>query len=430
MVKPPLEYAQIKQPYTLEMYVDKLRLMEDRTVIKYDGRWNALLNRQKEEFLADKLKALVARVINDANSFKIKPSTYRVYKAAICYGLASIYLKIENELIDENELDNGLNGQLLSSIYKEITTEKVIYTERENYKVRTSAMKKKSFPEGFYMFLKSSHETEEKLNPRFSLMFDFVEANLVVGLRPIEWLNVRITSDIASKTMVLFVQNAKNSNGRANGDYRELHLLSASKDQQKNILKFYINLQNKLKTSVDAFLDLQDNYERQTDFLTKKNSHIFNFIFENYTPTVIGNLPKSDICDDSQVPQHGIAELVLESLQNEMYIQYNRFLDGSEDVEQKRVSLYSTRHQCIANAKASKVNPFEIAGFFGHSSKETSSRHYGKAWSGWSNFTFRPSIESIRCVNGSEIYLSNIQAQETSNTVGNEVDISDFGFRF
>lgn len=407
MAHSPLEYAQIKQPNTIELYIEKLAEMNNRTVIQYDSRWTSLLQRENDQFLADKISSVVKKAMADAVALKIKPSTYRAYKAAICYGLATTYLQIENENIADEELENGLNVQLLSGLYKDIVAKKIEYAPLDQYEQRTSAKKRKSFPKEFYDYL-NGLETSPVIEhtPRFRLMLSFVYANLVVGLRPIEWLNVRICTSLKNKCMVLLVENAKNSNGRANGPVRELSLIDASKDQERKVLSFYILFQDKLAKFVDRFLEAQKKYEAKSEYSLKKDKHVFGYIFEDYKPSVIGDMPAKDICNDQKIPQNGLAEIVLRSLQNEMYRHFNRFLKSGSDTEKSRVTLYSTRHQCIANAKASRVNIFEIAAFFGHSSKETSSRHYGKAWAGWSNFTFRPHPESILAVSGAAKYVA------------------------
>lgn len=123
-----------------------------------------------------------------------------------------------------------------------------------------------------------------------------------------------------------------------------------------------------------------------------------------------------------QTHKKGLANLAMRSLQNEMYERFNIFktIKDLDDISIERPTIYSTRHQCIANAKASNVHEFEIAAFFGHASVETNSRHYGKAWFGWSKFPFKPALESIEKVNGSEVYLqqnNDLGANTNANTL-------------
>jgi len=58
-------------------------------------------------------------------------------------------------------------------------------------------------------------------------------------------------------------------------------------------------------------------------------------------------------------------------------------------------TVYSTRHQAVANAKSSGLSDREIAGQFGHRSTSTAKRHYGKKLAGWAKMSFRPSIETL-----------------------------------
>lgn len=410
VVHAALEYTAQKQPNSLDMYVDKMKGMNKRTLIKYNDRWQTLIAskdvKTKDGDLPTRLEELVSNVIGRAKANELKGSTFRQYKAAICYGLGSTLLMLNLHKIEEEELEAGLSYQFLNNLYKTIINVQIDYTEEnKNQPSRTSALKKKSFPEPFYYYLveMSKADLNDKYS-RFHLLVDFVQANIIVGLRPIEWLNVQICSEIETQSLVLLVENGKNSFGRANGDVRELRLLSASNEDKFNILKFYIRFQNKLTTVVSTFLEQHKRFLDERSINDVQDSNALQYVLDDYEPTML-DIPKSEICNSSGVPQNGIAERLLNSIQNMLFHTYNQYLEGREDIDSKRVTLYSTRHQCIANAKASKVNIFEIAAFFGHSSTETSSRHYGKAWSGWSAFTFKPSLESIYQVTGSAPYL-------------------------
>ena len=64
----------------------------------------------------------------------------------------------------------------------------------------------------------------------------------------------------------------------------------------------------------------------------------------------------------------------------------------------QKPTLYSTRHQAVANARADGLTEKEIAALFGHSSTNTARRHYGKKIAGYSGRTMRPAPESIWAV--------------------------------
>lgn len=61
-------------------------------------------------------------------------------------------------------------------------------------------------------------------------------------------------------------------------------------------------------------------------------------------------------------------------------------------------TIYSTRHQAVANARADGQTQQEIAALFGHSSTNTARRHYGKKYAGYSGRSMRAAPESILAV--------------------------------
>lgn len=431
MSNPSLERTHVNQPGSIEQYVDKIPELDKRTVIQYDSRWNLFVKKHADKCMAEALPLVVEEIISLYENNSIKSSTFRLYRASVCYGLAATYLKIENESIDESELENGLSLQVISNLYKRLITFKKKYRQVVAQPDRTSSMKKKSFPKDFYNYLKKISENESK-NSKIYELWSFVEANLIVGLRPSEWLNARIAYRVEDKVMLLLVKNAKNSNGRANGDERTLILIGINSEKESNLINYFTIFQKKLRAMALRLLESQAVFKEGGDYLLAKQSHVFTHIWDDYEPTALNLRPLSEFCTPSGIPQAGLADLYLRSLQREMHRVYNQFLEENPPVSEKRVTLYSTRHQCIANAKASKVNVFEIAAFFGHSSKETSSRHYGKAWSGWSSFRYKPSLESILAVNDSLDYVKKAYGYEGDvlvevpeiRVVGNDIDFN------
>lgn len=413
MVKPESrEFNSVQQPDTIELYVEKLKGMDHKTIIRYTRRWFLLLENKKDSDLetygiVKKINLAIERVIDDVESGNIKASTFRLYKASICCGLAATLMQIrENK--DQSKNIDGLNEYFLSKKFKEIRNH---FPSDNNQMVEksTSSFKLKYFPLNFYTYLLDIYSKKSLLEKQatFFLLIKFIRANLLVGLRPIEWLDVQVCSNVETKNLVLIVKNAKNSNGRANGEKRELELFDASYEQTIYIVSFYISFHNRLKRKVDEIKRKQAKLKRSSAFGELKKDNPLNLIIKNYEPSSYKGNPINTLYDKFDRPLNGVAEMVFAALQAELYRKFMDFckVETGNNFSDLKVSLYSTRHQCIANAKSSKLNIFEIAAFFGHSSTETSSRHYGKAWSGWSNFTFKPSLESIRAVNGSEIYF-------------------------
>ena len=192
-----LEFSVRKQPATIELYVKKIKDMDPRTLAKYESRWNTFLQKNKDLSFISKLEQIVADVISDASNLRIRPATFRVYKAVICYGLATTYIKLDNDLIDDEELEDGLNHQSISNLYRLLHPVNSVLAASYAHPARTSSTKLKYFPEHFFSYLsKLNSSLDVKTTKRFRLMFDFVSANLVVGARPIEWLELGITSNI------------------------------------------------------------------------------------------------------------------------------------------------------------------------------------------------------------------------------------------
>lgn len=385
--------------------------MNSRTVASYQKKWGAFLKQYQDLPLAEKLPMIIQDTIEKRKSSKISDSTFRIYKSSICYGLAATYVLIMNDLIDEDELDEGLSQELLARLYKDISVANFsIEGESEVLRPRyTSSMKQKCFPQDFYEYLTQINSGEVTgTTKRFKLLYKFIQANLIVGLRPSEWLNVCLACNIENECFALVVKNGKNSFGRANGEYRYLYLINATSDEINYVTTFYWDYQAHLAKLVKTFIQRHELFRVQNNYESNKEVNPLTYLIEDFEPTVYPHLGVNDVYDQWKNPKKGLAELAMRSIQNELYERFNEFkrVNDLEDVNTERPTIYSTRHQCIANAKASNTDEYEIAGFFGHSSIETNGRHYGKAWYGWSNFSFKPAIESIEKVNGSEIYFS------------------------
>lgn len=205
-------------------------------------------------------------------------------------------------------------------------------------------------------------------NPRDQLaatVDSFLKANLLVGLRPGEWFDVTFTSylekDDAGQyitdsrgrikaTAAMVVANSKQSYGRSNGRDR------------------IILLHNISNSDLAALMHMKELVEK---FKAKHGSEISH------------------------------AELA-ESFYKPMQKKLNAVLTKLGINKNHVPTLYSTRHQAIANAKHSGLTDVEIAAMFGHFSTITAKRHYGKKSNGWMKVSFRPAQESIQTVNRKE----------------------------
>lgn len=178
----------------------------------------------------------------------------------------------------------------------------------------------------------------------------FLKANLMVGLRPVEWADVSFFSEYdpqrAKKTgqLGLSIKNAKVSKERGNGEFREIILHNIRADQL-SVLREY-------REVVYAFI------ENNPDVIIRDGLY---YSFYKNLQQQLKNFQK----------KHGF--------------------EGGE-------SLYSTRHQCVANAKKRGLSRVEVAAMFGHKSPATAEAHYGRKSDGKGGVGFLPSVMSMEAV--------------------------------
>ena len=292
---------------------------------------------------------MVSLLVSKSESGRYAQSTIRSMKAALMFWL------LEKA---QSALSSGVD---LSALQQALTRIKTISAKESPRNTgKTSSKKLKFFPESTLKLLVDYANAPNGAR-NLGALLSFVRANLLVGLRPAEWISANLATYLHRdehgqflrnaegriiSTPALIVKNAKASYGRANGYYRELLLTSISDDDLASIIHF--------KDMLTKFIA---NYPAD-----KSDYELADAFFVPLQKTLSNTLKKL------QVPQASMP------------------------------TSYSTRHQAVANAKFSGMSDVEIAAFFGHSSTSTAKSHYGKKMSGWSKMTFRASNESINAV--------------------------------
>lgn len=142
----------------------------------------------------------------------------------------------------------------------------------------------------------------------------FIRSGKYTGLRPIEWKNAKLDE----KSKILYVKNAKNTNGRSLGEMRTLSLHHLNEDQIKDI-----SLHLKI---VAAMIE-----KNMWDLYYQGCSSLLRRISRKIWPN-----------------------------------------------KKKYPTLYSCRHQFAADMKASGCTKKEVAALMGHASERTAESHYGK----------------------------------------------------
>lgn len=207
--------------------------------------------------------------------------------------------------------------------------------------VKTSARKKKHVPASAWTAINFALAQRAARGHRYARALQaFCEATLLTGLRPIEWAFSSLDTHPIDGRRILRVQNAKHSNGRANGEIREMY--------------------------VDALTSEELRVVEETLTFSR--------------------------CEDDAAAKR-------------LQTAYRHELEAARGIElssrasaQSNVTLYSFRHQFIANAKLTFQDPILIAAVVGHSSTKTAHTHYGKRRNGRGQVKVYPTESSISAV--------------------------------
>lgn len=294
----------------------------------------------------------------------VKSSTWRPYRQAAKAILSSIPHDNTEQalaLIDADIVEIEMTDQPLPK------SELVSNFEGDRKKLprKTSARKEKRFPKVDFdkvvSFLK--HFSRSKLAP---ILVDWMVAGISTGLRPIEWAttDIEIREDQnapGGRRVWLYVLNAKATNGRANGVVRTIDISNFTDETLRAI--------RNMSANGAAWLS---NGEYDTT-------------------------------------QSQVAQL--------LYSTSQKLFTGRVRV----YSLYSLRHQFIANAK-SYQKPEEIAAIVGHGVTVTAAENYGKKRSSWGpdEIPERPNAvaDEVATVKQSlEFYANRIKLQEEAGLI-------------
>jgi hypothetical protein len=226
--------------------------------------------------------------------------TFRVYKAAAIYYLETFYPQSETALEElRRQSSAGLRGGGSN----------------------TSSRKKKEVPESEWVEIQ--HAINERIRQQYKYaapLLAVLGATLLTGLRPMEWALSELDHHPDDGRKILRVRNAKHTNGRANGTYREMYV-------------------------------------------------------DTLTPTelaLVERALRACACDtDDQ------AEKLQTALKHELEAARSLAVAGKRR-PRSSITLYSFRHQFVANAKLTFDDPAITAALSGHISTKTAHRHYGK----------------------------------------------------
>ncbi len=354
------------------------------------------------------LISLVDEIEEKRNNGEIKYASLRQYKATINYALTYIAAALrdsDSKRIPPSqapfykELASKLSEDQINTLSARVLnwgSENAKSNNRldkiANAKNQTSTSKMKAFPEAIYEFV-----MQDKYLGRHWLR-EFIYFNMQFGLRPREWqyavpltsneflrrfaqpfdalvgekaLNIgravldeetmQSAQDDSFKKMpyVLVVNNAKATHGRACGPHRFIHF-NATPEEFNRLNQLIEYLHKKSKESNAKVPHGAENTFEETVFRTMQKQ--MYTLLKKYTP-----------------------QRILADMHAKQLLAYQQYVKKRTDQGKKvdigppvfkKPTLYSTRHQAIANTKAEGFTPLQIAALFGHVSIHTASEHY------------------------------------------------------
>ncbi|UEC05553.1 site-specific integrase [Burkholderia vietnamiensis] len=216
------------------------------------------------------------------------------------------------------------------------------------HSTKTSGIKIKQVPAAALGAIRFALAQRIKRGHKYAAaLLSVCEATLLTGLRPNEWMFSELTTHPENGRPILSVRNSKHSNGRANGEFRELYVDGLSEDELEHVRRA---------------------------------------------------LTYCECDDDEQAKKLQLA------LKHEF--EAARGVDLSpRRIANSSVTLYSFRHQFVADAKRTFTDPVLTAAACGHSSTKTAHEHYGKRRNSRSGVRVYPTEASVAAVHSRHLEL-------------------------
>lgn len=241
---------------------------------------------------------------------KLAKRTWQLYRRAIIAHL-ELYMRPESDPYDRHDAEYVMRW-LMSFSQNEALKRG---TQGPSLKTKTVS------PERHSRFM--SHLRSQRPSKWAALAEMLCEATLMTGLRPSEWATAKLLRSKEAPA-VLRVTNAKATQGRANGQFRNIVLDGMSNAELSMIENMLASL---ARFNDRSHIGANDAIRRVSRYLYTASKKCF--------PT-----------------------------------------------SRKAISLYSYRHQFAANAKQAGLTKAEVAALMGHGSDETAGRNYARRVSG------------------------------------------------
>ena len=257
----------------------------EETEIAYAKRFRQLWLRAQKELQSPKLKAVAFVEWLLVQQDQLRPRSFRQYRAATTFVLEFQLQRLSDR--PPPSLPEALK-LLKESRGKTVAVAAVAHADgsaaggrgKPKLPLRTSAAKARALTdEASESILAKAQGLRSRYASDFSAFF---KANLLCGLRPIEWHETEIR--IEGRALVMIVPNAKRGNGRAHGPKRTLVFGNLSQDHRDNIVnwanrvnalprKVYQSLLKRIEEVMRAITRLLFRKNRPTPYTTR---HVFS----------------------------------------------------------------------------------------------------------------------------------------------------------
>ncbi|WP_029408410.1 site-specific integrase [Thiomicrorhabdus sp. Milos-T2] len=270
----------------------------------------------------------------DIKSNTLSPATNRLYRSAVQYCFKHFF-DIDVLSLNSNFMQSGVSKKQI----------------RAKFGKRTSAKKAKSIDLKTWNLLKPVLKVSKSAHAKLAL--HILQASKVFGLRPVEWAYAEMIY-LSRDDYALKVKNAKATQGRSFGKFRTVEFNTSSLEKEE--------------------LDLVEGI--------KSADWLINF----FSSTGLNNNPEAY--------RKYVDVQLIKSRQylNQLFRKNNRLKSVPIN---KRISLYSARHQFAADAKRNGLSSIEIAALMGHGSVETNGKFYGRKINGKHDFFVKAATEDV-----------------------------------
>lgn len=265
----------------------------------------------------------------------ISKSTFRMYKASLRQNFSEAIENAKTALEVQN-LEEAM--AVLNS------ASQIGYSKRGHF---GSALKSNKFSERDFRTVMEALDDRIGTLMHANAVRAFLNANRLVGLRPVEWEHASVCALPGSDRLVLQVKNAKTTNGRGNGETRTLLLDDLAPEEVD-----YLHEMVQLIEAVERGLYLNGRGQVTT---VKKWMACLSETLRVVTRSIFPH-------------------------------------------RKSLPTFYSLRHQVAADAKKGGANRAEVAALMGHGSDATASTHYARRVSGNREQRVTASPENVKTV--------------------------------